>query len=667
MEGSKEIDLPPNKSRRRITNACVQCQRKKKRCDGGMPQCTSCTERQLECTYLGVRYRGQGKAKAYLERLETIASELETSIRPATSALVESAETYGKEAQSTLSDGLYASGQKSASSELNPRSDDHGKVGEALRDRLFTALCEKTTPEEPRSEANWGPYTIPIFIQLPPKSHLQSLFEVSFTEVNHMALVFDIPVLLRLLDEHFSHSPTFSQDNYPQRWAMLNTAVAIAIQLRAAKGSESEMMQTSWAFFKNAFGMYVPITLRGADILALEAILAMSIYMQGSSDLRTTSILVSAGARLALTLGLHRETYYSGLDLVAANRARRAFWTCFVFDKDMSTRTALPSNFDEEPINIDHLDIVVSAASLTGTSHGAGPRSDMSSAASTLLRSSVKLAVLRSAVEKLLFSKYASEQSVPQLLTIVADLEHQLINWKTTLPINLRPDHINRSTTPMGRQPIILLYFAYYSTLSEIHGFAAHLDHQGDGSMMWQVKTAKIAQVSAATEIIRLLQFVSREEQPGYLWHLLLYPISVCITLVSIILESPTDAQARSRTQHVSDLVEFLRGLQRDKILDVQGLLALCCELESLVLDAISNAVNGTTSLGSQHLKPLSYTHGRTSSLQLASGLMGNVPDLWSIAAATFSGMLSNVQISPSSSLLVPSSLNPESYGFTFA
>jgi hypothetical protein len=58
-------------------------------------------------------------------------------------------------------------------------------------------------------------------------------------------------------------------------------------------------------FFKNAFSMYIPITLRGADILALKALLAMAIYMQALSDLQSTSILVSAGARLALTLGLH--------------------------------------------------------------------------------------------------------------------------------------------------------------------------------------------------------------------------------------------------------------------------------------------------------------------------------------------------------------------------
>jgi hypothetical protein len=132
------------------------------------------------------------------------------------------------------------------------------------------------------------------------------------------------------------------------------------------------MMQISWAFFKNAFGMYVPITLRGVDILALEALLAMAIYIQASSDLRTTSILVSTGARLALTLGLYRKTYYSGLGFVAANRARRAFWTCFVLDKDTSLKTGLPLEMDKEAITINHLDLIVPAASPIDASPGAG-------------------------------------------------------------------------------------------------------------------------------------------------------------------------------------------------------------------------------------------------------------------------------------------------------
>ncbi|KAL2840086.1 hypothetical protein BJX68DRAFT_279076 [Aspergillus pseudodeflectus] len=697
MQCSEEADSPPTQRRSRTSNACVQCQRKKKRCDGGMPQCTSCTERQLQCTYLGVRRRGRGKAKVYLEKLEAIVGEFETSLRGnSTSDPVESAnnntssvETHADEAQSSSSLPdvlpLFGPGAKNPP-ELHPGSVDHDKVQSAVRERLFTTLHEQISPEKPWMAPKKGPFTSSIFIQLPPKPYLQLLFEVTFVEPYPMVPVFDLHVLLRLLDQHYSHSPTFSLENYPQRWAMLNTAVAIGIQLRAAKGSEAEMVARSWPFFKNAFGMYVPITLRGVDILALEALLAMFAYMQGSSDLRTTSVLVSSAARFALTLGLHRETYYSGLDLGAANRARRAFWTCFVLDRDMSTRTGMLSNFDEEAISVDHLDLIQAepAASSAETSHSARPRTnnDMSSSAASILflQSRVKLAILRSTVDKLLFSKYASEQSVPELLSIVAELEHQLINWKAHLPSTLRPDHINPPTTTMGRQPILLMHMAYYSTLSKIHGFAAHLGSKGNSSssVMWQVNTARIAQVSAAAEIIRLLQFVSREEQPGHLWNLLLYPVAACIMLVSIVLESPTDTQACSCAQHIGDIVAFLRGLQHDRVLDVQGLLDLCGAFETLVREAISGAVDGTASSGPLHngINPgldtrrqhiLSYTHGRTSSLQLASGLMDNIPALCSIAAGTFSDLVPKIQISPISSQLAPSSLRPETYGFTFA
>jgi hypothetical protein len=126
-------------------------------------------------------------------------------------------------------------------------------------------------------------------------------------------------------------------------------------------------------------------------------------------------------------------------------------------------------------------------------------------------------------------------------------------------------------------------------------------------------------------------------------------------------------------------------------------LLDLCSEFERLALHAISKAANGTeistspsVSIASglqgygqasyidnqdEGKKPflltkaqkiLSYANGRTSSMQLAHGLMGNIPHLCSIAARTFSGLIPKLQISPSASLLSPSSLNPETYGFTF-
>ncbi|KAL4819888.1 hypothetical protein BDW67DRAFT_193462 [Aspergillus spinulosporus] len=678
MNCSKEGDLPPKAKRRRITNACLQCQKNKKRCDGGSPRCTSCTERQLACTYVGVRRRGQGRTREYLEKLEARVSELEISLRQSTSAPVRTAnslvgdETFENNAQSTLSDGLDSLKPGERSSELETCPGDHKKAQLALRERLFSILPEPTGAEKPNLEVNYGPFTSPIFIRLPQKSHLQSLFEVAFVELNQIVPVFDVLVLQSLLEDHFSHS-TVSRD-YPQRWAMLNAAVAVAIQLRTASGSHSEMMKLSWAFFKNAFSMYSAIILRGTDILGLEALLAMALYTQGSSDIRTTSVLVCAAARLSLTLGLHTKTYYSGRDLTAANRSRRAFWVAYILDKDISVKTGLPSNFDEDTIDLDQLDLIVPDTAASASSIGSnGLGTNIST--SSLFKLDVELKKIGSTVEKRLFSKSSSEQSVHQLLHIVTELDHQLVNWKASLPLDLLPGHINWSTAPMAGEPIALLHFAYYNILCEVHGFAAHLNHEGDTSTIRQIKSARISQASAASQIIQLLQCLPRQEQPGRLWHLLLYPMSACIALVSIVLESPMDTHARSCAQHVSDLVEFLRTLQRDRILEVQALLDLCCEFEKLIFYSISEVENGTRSSTSRSSgitsgldacmqQILSYTHGRTSSIQLASGLMGNLPSLCSITAATFSGLVPNIQISSSSSLLAPSSLSPESYGF---
>ncbi|KAK9593468.1 hypothetical protein V6Z90_004571 [Aspergillus fumigatus] len=190
-------------------------------------------------------------------------------------------------------------------------------------------------------EANRDPFTSSVFIQLPPKFQLQSMFEVAFTEANHVLPLFDVSVLRDLVEQHYS-DPTVPPGKQPGRWAMLNAAIAVAIQLRTARGSYSEMTELSWHFFKNSFSMYSVIALRAADVLGLEALLAMAICTQGSSDVRTTSVLVCAAARLSLAFGLHRREFYSALDHAAADRHKRAFWIAYILDKSISRRQGCP-------------------------------------------------------------------------------------------------------------------------------------------------------------------------------------------------------------------------------------------------------------------------------------------------------------------------------------
>jgi hypothetical protein len=121
-------------------------------------------------------------------------------------------------------------------------------------------------------------------------------------------------------------------------------------------------------------------------------------------------------------------------------------------------------------------------------------------------------------VEKRLYSGSAGRQNVHQLLDLVAELDHQLENWKAKLPPSFHPDRIVWSTMPTVSEPIILLHFAYYCTLSEIHGFAAHLNQEGDISAIRQIQSSRIIQASAASQIIHILQYLPFE-QPGHLWY----------------------------------------------------------------------------------------------------------------------------------------------------
>ncbi|EDP53445.1 hypothetical protein KXW98_002448 [Aspergillus fumigatus] len=210
----------------------------------------------------------------------------------------------------------------------------------ALREKLFRMLPEQNV-RKLNLEANRDPFTSSVFIQLPPKFQLQSMFEVAFTEANHVLPLFDVSVLRDLVEQHYS-DPTVPPGKQPGRWAMLNAAIAVAIQLRTARGSYSEMTELSWHFFKNSFSMYSVIALRAADVLGLEALLAMAICTQGSSDVRTTSVLVCAAARLSLAFGLHRREFYSALDHAAADRHKRAFWIAYILDKSISRRQGCP-------------------------------------------------------------------------------------------------------------------------------------------------------------------------------------------------------------------------------------------------------------------------------------------------------------------------------------
>ena len=392
---------------------------------------------------------------------------------------------------------------------LKPSIRANSKISPVPRDKAFALLTDEDVVRHLRVQVNRAPITGVRFTELPPKPHLQSLFEVSYDDFNCLWPLFNPLDLVPLLDEHYASDPTLPHTNFA-RWGLLNAAVAIAIQLRAAEGSYREMIALSWQFFQNSFSTFPAIVSRGADLLALEALLAMALFVQGSSDSRTASVLISEAARLSLTLGFHRKSFYHGMDLVIAERHKRAFWIAYILDKDMSIKTGMPSTYNDDDISLEYTnpDSLGCPGKIFSSTLGVE---------GTVFRLRTQLAVIESKIQNKLYSEKSAECNANQLLQAVMELDYRLEDWKGKVPSDIKPGNTIWSTVTPRNEPILLLHFVYYRAMSAVHGFAAHLMPVEDVTFLSQSISSGIIHTSVAQESVRLLQHLPTQT-PGYLW-----------------------------------------------------------------------------------------------------------------------------------------------------
>ncbi|KAI8343911.1 hypothetical protein BC941DRAFT_342194, partial [Chlamydoabsidia padenii] len=62
--------------RKRLTQACDMCRKKKIKCDGGKPTCGNCMKLKRECTYIPSNKK-RGPRQGYIEMLEKRLDKME--------------------------------------------------------------------------------------------------------------------------------------------------------------------------------------------------------------------------------------------------------------------------------------------------------------------------------------------------------------------------------------------------------------------------------------------------------------------------------------------------------------------------------------------------------------------------------------------------------------
>jgi len=302
------------------------------------------------------------------------------------------------------------------------------------------------------------------FQQLPPRDEALSLLKDFFENFNCMFPLFHEPTFMHLVNRSYSRNP-YEGSGW---WASLNVALAVAHRLRVMSNLvPQEEDKKAWGYLKNAMGVLTELTMRNTDLLSVQALLGMALFLLGTPNPQPSFFLVAAAIRLANSIGLHKRGSGFNLNPVEIEQRKRVFWIAYLLDKDICLRSGRPPAQDDDDMNVElPTENPVDNIGNIPLADGKGK--------ANLFRFMCKFAVIESKVYKQLYSTKASRQSDGALLNTIGELDKELEEWKDSIPLDFRPEHeIKASHTPLILH-VVVMHFAYYNCLTTIHRMSVH-------------------------------------------------------------------------------------------------------------------------------------------------------------------------------------------------
>ncbi|EMD00865.1 hypothetical protein BAUCODRAFT_47223, partial [Baudoinia panamericana UAMH 10762] len=478
------------------------------------------------------------------------------------------------------------------------------KTGDASFQRMIAAA---SSDEKAGSFDNWKPevfndlFERRLFKPLPSRQECYALLKDYFEHFNQMFPLFHEPTFMHLVDKHYSLEP-YEGSGW---WASLNVALAIAHRLRVMSnvvGQEED--DHAWGYLKNAMAVLAELTMRNTDLLSVQALLGMALFLQGTPNPQPSFFLVAAAIRLAHSIGLHKRGSGFNLNEVENEQRKRVFWIAYLLDKDICLRSGRPPSQDDDDMNVE----LPSEDPPDNVGNVPLVKEDKDTGRKTmnLFRLNCSFAQIQSRVYKSLYSVRASRQSDGELLNTIGVLDAELEAWKDSIPIDFRPEHpINATHTPLILH-VVVLHFAYYNCLTTIHRMSVHHGYwtsrlsdyalQGLNARPLNPRVFMSAAlcVNAARTSIGLIRYIPQGDY-ACVWLILYYPVSALVTLFANILQNPQDARARTDLRLMSSVVSFLTMLERDVneahgTSNVRRMLSVCAEFERIARVVLDKA-----------------------------------------------------------------------------
>jgi hypothetical protein len=388
----------------------------------------------------------------------------------------------------------------------------------------------------------------------------------------------------------------YSRDPYEGSgwWASINVALAIAYRIRVMSNVvPQEDDQKAWLYLKNAMGVLTELTLRNTDLLSVQALLGMALFLQGTPNPQPSFFLISAAIRQSHSIGLHKRGSAFNLNPIEAEQRKRVFWISYMLDKDTCLRSGRPPAQDDDDMNVEL------PSDDPPDNIGNIPLADGKGKVN-LFRMMCEFAIISSKVYRRLYSVQASKQTDGELLNTIGELDKELEAWKDSIPIDFRPEHeIKTSHTPLILH-IVVLHFSYYNCLTTIHRMSVHHGYwtsrlseyaiQGLNARPLNPRVFSSAAlcVAAARASIHLIKYIPQGDF-ACVWLILYFPVSALVTIFANILQNPQDARARADIKLMDLVVNFLSNVVADEGSgSLKRMLSICAEfarIARVVLD----------------------------------------------------------------------------------
>lgn len=283
---------------------------------------------------------------------------------------------------------------------------------------------------------------------LPSKDDTMSLVSEFLSSFNRTIPLVDEISLIRLAERQFSWNP----DDGPSSWILLNVVMAFSYRERAQEPTDaSNNWQKSLGHVKNAMNVVVDLFMRNADLPAVQGLLGLALYFQGTPNAQALFMFAASAMRLAHSIGLHRNTT-SGFTLAEIEERRRTFWISFILDADISLRVGRPPAQDMDDYNTplpaesphDGRGII----SINGTSIN-------------FFRQLAQFATVQRLIYRHLQTVAVIQQPKEVAFRSAKACEEALLQWKTPILHIFEPEKIFNSEPNSSREHILRLNLAY--------------------------------------------------------------------------------------------------------------------------------------------------------------------------------------------------------------